>query len=520
MADYLSTYHQALVDPDAFAVTWELVPGRGAVEDTQEEVIRLAEEAATRGRVHALSLTDNPGGNPAISAEMLGAEITRLGIEPLVHFTCKDKARNQLESLLYGLERATVHNILVMSGDYTYTGYRGRSKPVFDLDPVQLLSLVQAMNQGLSVPTLRGSATLAPAHFFAGAVVSPFKALEAEQMGQYYKLQKKLLAGAQFIVTQVGYDARKFQEALQMVSHLGFGHIPVVGNIYVLNKGVARFMNGNNVAGCVVTDQLLARVEEESSSRKAGHAASLERAAKMYAFMKGMGFAGVHIGGHGLAYQDVEQIIDRGKELASNWRDLAQEFDFAQENGWYYFEKDPETGLDTKTPVDRSQDRPPRSLAYRGFRLLHNTMFESEGILFKPMRRLAEAIDGSGFEDAFTRLEHIGKGITNECLHCSDCALPDVAYICPMSQCLKGQRNGPCGGSYQGWCEARPYKKRCIYVRAYNRLKSYGEEDTLMSYQVPPVDYDLWQTSSWLNFFLGRDHTAKRLEIQPPEKKE
>jgi len=28
----------------------------------------------------------------------------------------------------------------------------------------------------------------------------------------------------------------------------------------------------------------------------------------------------------------------------------------------------------------------------------------------------------------------------------------------------------------------------------------------------------LWQTSSWLNFYMGRDHTAKRLGIKPPQK--
>ncbi|MBC7236304.1 MAG: methylenetetrahydrofolate reductase, partial [Chloroflexi bacterium] len=77
MASFTSNYHAALVDAETFAITWELVPGRGAVEDTQEEVIRQAEQAAAGGKVHALSLTDNPGGNPAISAEMLGAEISR-----------------------------------------------------------------------------------------------------------------------------------------------------------------------------------------------------------------------------------------------------------------------------------------------------------------------------------------------------------------------------------------------------------------------------------------------------------
>ncbi|MBC7237979.1 MAG: methylenetetrahydrofolate reductase C-terminal domain-containing protein, partial [Chloroflexi bacterium] len=456
--------------------------------------------------------------NPAISAEMLGAEISRLGIEPLVHFTCKDKARNQLEALLYGLERATVHNILVMSGDYIYTGFSGRSKPVFDLDPTQLLGLILAMNKGLVIPAMRGSTTLAPTHFLPGAVVSPFKALEAEQVCQYYKLAKKLKAGAQFIVTQVGYDARKFHEALQMMSLLGYGHVPLVGNVYVLNRGAARLMNRNGVPGCVVTDELLMRIEKEWSSRKAGHAAALERAAKMYAFMKGMGFAGVHIGGHGLAYEDVEQIIERGEELAPNWRDVLHEFDLPIPGGWYYFERDPESGLNSTRPVDRAK-RPPTPLAYRGFRLLHKTMFEPKGILFKPMRALAELIDGSWAEEPFTRLEHIGKGITNDCLHCGDCGLPDVAYICPMSQCPKGQRNGPCGGSYQGWCEVYPGKKKCIYVRAYQRLKHYGEEEELVDHQVPPVDYDLWQTSSWLNFYLGRDHTAKRLGIEPPKKK-
>ncbi|MBI5444597.1 MAG: methylenetetrahydrofolate reductase, partial [Deltaproteobacteria bacterium] len=63
------------------------------------------------------------------------------------------------------------------------------------------------------------------------------------------------------------------------------------------------------------------------------------------------------------------------------------------------------------------------------------------------------------------------------------------------------------------------HPKECIYVRAYPRLKSHGAEDTLGAYQVPPVNYDLLWTSSWLNFFLGRDHTAKRLGILPPEKK-
>lgn len=515
MSELPSRYHEALLDKDTFAVSWELVPGRGAFERYQEEFMGSAEEAARGGRLHALTITDNPGGNPATSAEMLSVELSRLGIEVVVHFTCKDKSRNQLEALLYGLERASVRNVLALTGDFASAGYLGHSTPVFDLDATQLLGLITELNQGLEFPGPRGITKLVPTHFAVGAVVSPFKATEAELMGQYYKLEKKLKAGADYIVTQLGYDARKFHEALLMMTRLGYEHVPIVGNVYVLSRGAARVMRAGNVPGCVVTDELYARLTEEANAPDKGKAARLERAAKMYAFMRGMGYDGVHIGGHGLKYEEVEEIIDMGESLVPRWRDLLSEFDLPQPDGWYYFERDPETGLNTEQPVDRSQ-RPPTPLAYRGFRLLHKTIFGQESILFRPMQRLSEAIDGSRFENAFNRLEHIGKVLTNECMHCGDCSLPDVAYLCPMSQCPKGQRNGPCGGSFEGWCEVHPDERRCIYVRAYQRLKHYGEEDALRNNQVPPPDHRLRRTSSWLNYFVGRDHTARRLGIELP----
>src|SRR5512138_3299739 len=85
--EHLGTYQRSLLDKNTFSVTWELVPGRGAFEKAQEVVFASAEQAAKGGKVQALTITDNPGGNPAISAEMLGAEVNKLGIEPLVHFT-------------------------------------------------------------------------------------------------------------------------------------------------------------------------------------------------------------------------------------------------------------------------------------------------------------------------------------------------------------------------------------------------------------------------------------------------
>jgi len=520
--EHLGTFQKSLQDKGVFSITWELVPGRGAHEKAQETAFAVAEQAAKGSRVHALTITDNPGGNPALSAEMLGVEINKLGLEPLIHFTCKDKNRNQMEGLLHGMERGAIRNLLIMTGDYTYSGHLGRAKPVFDYDPAHLLTLITDMNQGLEVPTMKGSTRLQPSHFFAGAAASPFKGQEAELVTQYYKLKKKLEAGAQFIVSQLGYDARKFQELLLMVKHLGFGDIPVMGNIYLLPLGAAKLMNRNGLPGCVATDKLVSVIEGESKDADKGKGKRLERAAKMYAFMKGMGFAGVHIGGHGVSYNDVETVLGRGEELLPNWRDLVREFDFPQADGFYFFEKDAETGLNSSQPVDRSQDRPSSSLAYKAMKVVHHAAFEPKGILYKPMRALAAAVDGKSLEFPYTKIEHLCKVVSNECESCGDCALFELAYLCPMSQCPKSQRNGPCGGSCDGYCEVYPKgghgEQECIYVRAYNRLKSHGAEEQLGSYTIPPLNYDFRWTSSWINFYLGRDHSAKRLGITPPQK--
>lgn len=501
----------ALLNPNVFPVTWELVPGRGARETAQENILKWAGHAAEGGNVQAITLTDNPGGTPAMSADFMAGEILKLGIEPMVHFTCKDKNRNQIESQLYALDRTGVKNILVMSGDYPVSGYQGRPAPVFDLDPVHVLQLISDMNKGLKYRGIKGDIIHQPSHFFAGAVVSPFKATEAEQMAQYYKLKKKIAAGAQFIVTQLGYDARKFHEVLLFVKQNGL-NIPLIGNIYILPFGAAKMMNRNELPGSVVTDELLTDLDKERSDSDKGVSARILRAARMYAIMKGMGFSGVHIGGHNIKYEQVGKIISQGEALVPEWPDLVRYFDYPIKDGFYYYEHDPATGLNKEIPVKR-QNRPLDArveLIYGFSRFFHKLMFEPGKKLYTVMKGLSGKIEGTKLENIFHKLEHLSKVMLFNCKDCGDCALIDVAYVCPMSQCPKNQRNGACGGSIKGWCEVYPGKKHCVYVRAYVRLKKHGEEARLENNIIPPCNWDLYQTSSWINFYRGKDHTSKK----------
>ncbi len=496
--------------PAQFVYTLELVPGRGSRNKTQDEVLRTAERAAKGSIINAVSITDNPGGHPTLFPDVIGLEICRLGIEPIIHFTCKDKNRNQIESILYELDRVGIHNLLVMTGDYPRYGFEGQAKPVCDLDSVQAIRLISGMNQGLD-PDGRapgGSLRLPPTHTFKGAAISPFKQLESEVMAQYFKLSKKARLGADFFITQVGFEARKFDELLRYMRLKNLA-LPLLGNVYVLSLPVARAMNRKLVPGCVVTDELFRKIEEEASSPDRGREASLTRAAKMIAVLKGMGYNGVHIGGPHLDYEDVERIIGRSKEFADDWRELVREFSFPQKNGFYLFEKDDETGLNTDVLAPR-QARPRKGIGHTIMRAFHHLAFASGAPLYGLCCSLASELDGSSLEGAVTEIEYWIKFISSRCRRCGDCTLAEMAFLCPQSQCPKFLFNGQCGGSSEGWCEVFPGKRRCIYVRAYERLKAYGEEQSLNGDYIRPRDWALDQTSSWINYFLGRDHRAEK----------
>lgn len=507
-------FRDAMLKRDRFIYTVELVPGRGSRGKAHDQVLELAQKAADGGLIHALSVTDNPGGHPALAPEVIGFEVRQIGIDPIIHFTCKDKNRNQIESILYAFDRIGLRNILAMTGDYPLYGFEGKSKPVFDLDSVQLLHLVSQMNEGLEINGRApgGGTKLPPIRMFKGCAVSPFKQLESETMAQYFKLWKKVRAGADFIITQVGYDARKFDELLRFMHHTDIS-VPILGNVYILTLGAARVINRKSIPGCVVTDELLRRYEDESSEPDKGKGARLLRAAKLIAVLRGIGYDGAHIGGPNLRYEDVEWVILKSEELFGNWQSLVREFDYPQQGGFYLFEKDSASGLNIDIPSPQASHMR-KSPAYAIMNFLHRFVFAEGAPLYRTACSFYRAIEGTRLEDFFGNLEYLIKFITSRCRKCGDCTLPEMAFLCPQSQCPKFLFNGQCGGSVEGWCEVFPGKRKCIYVRAYNRLKPYGQEESLRGDYIKPRNWELDQSSSWANYFLGKDHAGQRCNTE------
>ncbi|NOY09615.1 MAG: methylenetetrahydrofolate reductase [Spirochaetes bacterium] len=513
----MSRFREKVVEGKEFIITCEFVPGRGSRGKSVEEVVEFGKKVISgKLPIHAISITDNPGGNPAIGPDILGKELYGMGLDSLIHFATSDCNRNMIESRAYSLARDGIENLLVVTGDYTASGYGGMAKPVFDLDSVQVVRYLKEMNKGLKVPGRKKGTfnNLPETNFFTGSVVSPFKRTESELMTQFFKLEKKVWAGADFIIPQLGYDVRKFAEVLKYMKFRNI-NLPILGNVYVLNRAVARFMNKGNVPGCVVTDELVRKIEEDAKEPDKGKKARLERAAQLMSIFRGMGFNGVHIGGFGLKYEDFEYVIKSSEEIADNWRKYIPNFRYSQENEFFCFPDDPELTFDEDKLVPvKSPRKHAASLNFRLGLILHRSVFTERTLGYKIMKLACRVFDKWKFAGRISYFfERVVKKLLYNCQECGDCALFDMAYLCPMSRCAKFQRNGPCGGSRNGMCEVDD-TKRCVWTMVYDRLSSVRKTDEIRGEYVPPVNWTLSKTSSWLNYFLGRDHSSKKINIQ------
>jgi methylenetetrahydrofolate reductase (NADPH) len=145
---------------------------------------------------------------------------------------------------------------------------------------------------------------------------------------------------------------------------------------------------------------------------------------------------------------------------------------------------------------------------------MHSAAFGDDAPLFGAGRAFYRAVEKAPrpVGKVMHAAEQAVKAPMFHCRDCGDCSLPEIAYVCPESMCAKNQRNGPCGGTRDGLCEV--YDSECIWSQAYERLKAYGEEESMLDGPVVIKDNELARTSAWANTFLGRDHVAQQHERQ------
>ncbi len=516
------TLREKLETTRDFLLGVELVSTRGTVTETRAgKTIAFAEALAAHERVDWVSVTDNAGGNPQLAPAALARLVRASGRDVVVHLSCKDFNRNALESEAWHLASEGLHNLLVLTGDYPGTGLAGGGKPVFDIDSVGLLSLLAHLNGGLDVtrPGAKQPARLAATEFFPGCVVTNFKLHENEVLPQLLKLEKKLLCGARWIVNQIGYDSRKIHELIAWLRARGWGGVPLIGNVYVLNPGVARLFRDQRIPGVVISDELAALCAAKAGEPDRGRAWFHELAARQIAIYRGLGYRGAYVGGiHTRAELDaILALADSYPPEA--WRTFAREIRFSRPGEFFLYAEAAGTGLaDPQRPSMEfiaSRRRPSTrhvTPTYRFSKLVHAAMFDPGRGLWNAGRRITGSARDPQQGPKLLRLaEHAGKVALFGCRDCGDCSLSEIAFLCPESACAKNQRNGPCGGTRDGKCEVGDFD--CIWARAYDRLAAEGRAEELLAHAPVMQDQSLRGTSSWANTWHGRDHLTRRLVV-------
>lgn len=437
------------------------------------QILDVASQLAQIPEVVGGSVTNNAGGVPGHDPVRIGAAVRARGLTPNIHLTCVRQDRHGLRNMLEEIQSLKIENVFVMTGDFPKSG---AASGVFDLDSVQLVHLIDELRQ-------------AGNPYWIAVAVSPFKYTEPDCVYQYLKLKKKIAAGANYAITQLGYDAGKFRELKRYVDD-SIGHFPLLGNVYVLSSRAAEKMANGDIPGCWVSPELQAIVKTESQAADKGRAARLERAARMVAILKGLGYAGAYLGGTHDA-GDIRWIIERARSLKPRWEELAEELTFAPERAFYLSK--------SKTASSANRGIVPRLLDIM-VRLF--PVNRDNGL-----RRLVSKVFGwvdrrPSLAHKLERVEAAIKVPLFGCLSCGNCVLGSMEYVCPQT-CPKQMRNGPCGGTNNlGTCEV--VEKPCIWGAVYARAKASNAVDGLGAY-IPPPDRTLQGTSSWINYFLNRD---------------
>ncbi len=495
-----------LTDKSSLTVVVELVAGPGfnlgPIEKFLESYKSAGSSAIAAGFDFAgVTLPENPGGVAnAEPAHILGRVASKglfCDLDFIPHVTCKDRNVDGIVSSLVGYRKSGIEGILALTGDKPL-----KARGVFELDSIGLLDLIGDMNNEAYIKA-RPEALDRVHQFYPGAAVSPFKYTEPSQMQQYYKMAKKISCGAEFLITQVGWDWKKSAELIRYMDENGIA-VPVIGNVYLLSTltPAPRLMHDIKLPGCFVSDKLFTKVCSESVDEH------IERAAQQVAMYKAMGAAGVDVGGV-YDFEMFTKILARAAEIDGDWEQFRDNLCFPAENAFYLYD---ESGRRA------ALSRPRKKFRQRFFNFFHRAVLDPDYRGFRCFRKVMSAMGtpkGSGcIYKLFNASEKWFKYLAFDCEECGDCYLPENFGLCTIGGCEKGMDNAPCGDStVEGYC-GNNLEKVCIGELIYNAAAAEkGGLEKLRTIINKPRKHELENTSSILNYLFAKDHTMKNVII-------
>ena len=254
----------------------------------------------------AITLADNSLAILRISNLAIGAMLKQqYNIMPLLHVSCRDKNLIGLQSELLGIAALGIRHILPLTGDPAKFGDQPGASSVYDVNSIQLMQIISGFNQGYN---FAGKTIKYPTDFVFGCSFNPnAKNLDA----QISRLERKLAAGASYVMTQPVFDRQLVKTMFERTRHLG---IPILTGVWPLLNGRNTEFLHNEVPGIIIPDPVRSQMagKEGPEGRRIGTTIAKEVAESILEY-----FPGVYLITPFLAYDTTAELAQHIRGISS-----------------------------------------------------------------------------------------------------------------------------------------------------------------------------------------------------------
>jgi 5,10-methylenetetrahydrofolate reductase len=272
----------------------EIVPPKGI--DCSKEIAGAAQLHALG--VDAINVPDSPRASARMSAQSMCVQIQQhVGIETILHYTCRDRNVLSMQSDLLGASSIGLKNVLCLTGDPPKLGNYPDATAVFDVDAIGLVNIVRNLNHGLDI----GKNSIGESTGFTISVAANPGVPDIEN--EIRRFAFKVEAGAEFAITQPVFDMRLLEEFLRRVEAF---RVPIIAGIWPLTSlRNAEFMK--NDLRVSMPDEIMARMSTMATPELA-RAEGVMIAKEMLAEVRGM-VQGVQVSAPFGKYRAAAQVL-------------------------------------------------------------------------------------------------------------------------------------------------------------------------------------------------------------------
>ena len=239
-----------------FVTMVEIVPPKGTDVTKELDGAKYLKSVG----VDAINIPDSPRASARMSNQALSILMQQeVGIEPILHYTCRDRNVLSIQSDLLGASAIGLRNLICITGDPPKLGNYPDATAVFDVDAIGLVNIVRNLNHGLDIG---GNPIGTSTKFVIGVGANPGAPNIEEEIRRF---EYKVEAGAEYAVTQPVFDVELLESFLKKIHH---SRIPVMAGIWPLTSvRNAEFMK--NELRVSVPDEIMRRMANCKTSEEA-----------------------------------------------------------------------------------------------------------------------------------------------------------------------------------------------------------------------------------------------------------